>query len=82
MTMGETVHQHAFNELNGLYCDSSSVTLILSEYMLPYNSHYNGSIVVFKKEINISISKNFQSNCDSIYYYTNNYTVVMPNRYI
>ena len=49
--------QHVFNESNGLHCDMSNVTLTLSEYMLPHNSHYHGSIVVFKKNINITISK-------------------------
>ena len=56
--MGGTI-QHVFNESNGLYCDSSSVTFIISDYVLPLNSHYKGSIVLFKKEINISISKSF-----------------------
>ena len=54
--MGGTV-RHVFNESNGLYCDSSSATLIFSDYTLPFNSHYKGSIILFKKDINISISK-------------------------
>lgn len=59
MIHGTIQHAHyVFDESNGLYCNSTTATLTVSDTLsLPFNSHYMGSIIIFKKEINISLSK-------------------------